>query len=397
METRAQGSKQFEDWEHSKTRKFLSGLAVVVALLMAGAAVSRGQQTPPPPPAPQVAPEPPEPPETPEPPEPPDPPEVFVLNDGTVHLGVVLGDVTTEKAQELKLPAVAGAIVNSVQKDSAAAKAGIEKGDAIMEFDGIRVRSSAELRRLIRETPAGRTVEMKIVRNGKPRVLGAKLEASNDHFDFNMPEIHIPPMNFSEMPHTFMSHRATLGVSADSLTPQLAEYFGVKRGKGVLIAEVTKGSPGDKAGLKAGDVIVQVDGKPISGVEELRNALNDNFTGDTRKVSLTIIRDHHEQTVNADLTRTQTWEKRTSSAGGPAYNQGLAQLRAQIDQQRALTNQLRLQAEHERALVQSEVAEQQQHVRAEWQRQLQEQMKSLRDQLRQMQNLNVKLHQDGEI
>ena len=75
----------------------------------------------------------------------------------------------------------------------------------------------------------------------------------------------------------------------------------------MLISEVTKGGAADKAGLKAGDVIVQVDGKPISGVEELRDALNDNFTGDTRKVSLTIVRDHHEQTVNADLTRSPTW------------------------------------------------------------------------------------------
>ena len=116
-------------------------------------------------------------------------------------MGVTLGDVTTEKAQELKLPAVAGAIVNSVQKDSAAAKAGIEAGDAIMEFDGVRVRSSAELRRLIRETPAGRTVAMKIVRDGKTRVLSAKLEASANqfNFNFNMPEIHIPPMNLPEV------------------------------------------------------------------------------------------------------------------------------------------------------------------------------------------------------
>jgi len=350
------------------SRKFFSGLAMTIVLLVAGAGVSHAQETP-------------------EPPEPPDPPEsgqVFFLNDGTAHLGVNLGDVTAEKAQELKLPAVAGALVNSVQKDSAAAKAGIEVGDAIMEFDGVRVRSSAELRRLIRETPAGRTVELKIVRDGKTRVLSAKMEASTKELNysyngpeirippFHVPEINIPPMDFSG----FGDHRTTLGISADNLTPQLAQYFGVKQGKGILISEVTKGGAADKAGLKAGDVIVQVDGRPISGVEELRATLNDNFTGDTHKVNMIIVRDHHEQTVSVELTRSPAREMHTSSAARQGYDQALAQLRAQI---------------------QAEVAAQQQQMHGEWQRQLQEQMKSLKDQIKQMQELRVALHQEGEI
>jgi predicted metalloprotease with PDZ domain len=205
-------------------------------------------------------------------------------------------------------------------------------------------------------------------------------------------------MNFPGSFSIFGDHRATLGISADDLTPQLAQYFGVKQGKGVLISEVTTGGAADKAGLKAGDVIVQVDGKPISGVEELRSALNDNFTGDTRKVSLTIVRDHHEQTVNADLTRSQSWEKQTSNAAEQNLARSMAQIqRAQADQQRAQANQLRVLADHQRLLVQAEVLKQQQHLRAEWQRQLQEQMLSLKDQLKQMRELHVALHQDGEI
>jgi serine protease Do len=368
METRNRWSKPIEGEGHGMSRKFFSGLAMTIALLVAGAGVSHGQETP----------------EPPEPPEPPESAQFFVLNDGATHLGVSLGDVTAEKAQQLKLPAVAGALVNSVQKNSTAAKAGIEVGDAIMEFDGIRVRSSAELRRLIRETPAGRTVEMKIVRDGKTRVLSAKMEATSEQFNYsyngpeiripslNMPEIRIPPMDFSG----FGDHRAALGISADDLTPQLAQYFGIKQGKGILISEVTKGGPADKAGLKAGDVIVQVDGQPISGVEELRATLNDNFTSDTRKVSLTLIRDHHEQTVSVELTRSPAGEKRTSNDMGQNYGQALAQLRSQL---------------------QAEMAKQKQQMHGEWQRQLQEQMKSLKDQLKQRQNLRVTLHQEGEI
>jgi len=398
------------------SRKFFSGLAVTIALLVACAGFSRGQKVPDPPPAPQVAPHPqpepevaPEPAEPPEAPEPPDSSQYLFLNDGTAHLGVTLGDVTTEKAQELKLPAIAGAIVNHVQKNSAAAKAGIEAGDAIMEFDGVRVRSSAELRRLIRETPAGRTVEMKIVRGGKTRVLSAKLEATANRFNLEgprinvpsitVPEIHVPPMDIPEFDFRFYGRfGATLGISGDDLTPQLAQYFGVKQGCGVLVLEVTEGGPADKAGLKAGDVIVQVDGKPISGVEKLRSALNDNFTDETRKVSLTIVRDHHEQTVNADLTRSQTWEKRTSNATGQNLARSMAQLQKdQADLQRVQANPLPWLTDSQRLLVQAEVLKQQQHLRAEWQRQLREQMKSLKDQLKQMQDLHVALYQDGEI
>ena len=271
-------------------------------------------------------------------------------------------------------------------------------GDAIMEFDGVRVRSSAELRRLIRETPAGRNVEMKIMRNGKSLVLSAKLEVSSNRntYSYNGPGVHIPPINVPEInipPMSFPDwggHRATLGISGDNLTPQLAQYFGVKQSTGVLISEVTKGGAADKAGLKAGDIIEKVNGKPISGVEELRDALNDDFTADTRKVSLTIVRDHREQTVNTDLTRSQMWGKRTSNEAKMKNDQASAQLRMQADQLHALADQ-------QRALVQAEVLKQSQNERAEWQRQLQEQMKSLKDQLKQMQDLHVALHQDGEI
>jgi serine protease Do len=400
MEIRDHGINQIKDGGYTMSRKIISGLTLACVLLIAGGGVLQGQKGPTPQPAQQVAPEPPEPPE---PPEAPDSAEIFLLNAGAVHLGVTLSDVTADKAQELKLPAAAGAIVNSVQKDSAAAKAGLEVGDAIIEFDGIHVRSSAELRRLIRETPAGRPVEIKIVRDGKTRVLSAKLQATSNHFNynFNMPEVHIPPITVPEIhipPIDFnWGHRATLGISADDLTPQLAQYFGVAGGKGVLISEVTKGSAADKAGLKAGDVIVQVNGKAVCDVEELRSALNDNFTSDTRKVSLTIVRDHHEQTVNADLTRHQGGEKHTSSAE-QSYGQALAEMQqAQANQQRAQLNQMRALADGQRALVQAEVLKQQEQVQTEWRRQLQEQMKSLKDQLQQMQNLHLAQHQSNEI
>jgi hypothetical protein len=391
METRNRWSKQLEGKGHGMTRQFFSAVALTTALLIASVGANWAQQ----------APEPPEPPEAPAPPQPPEAPDteqLFLLNDGTAHLGVTLRDVTAQKAQQLKLAAVAGAIVSTVQPDSAAAKAGIKVGDVITEFDAVRVRSGAELRRLIRETPVGRTVAIKIVRDGKTSVLSAKLEASSNRLNFygpetripaiNMPEMRIqPPLGFSEGPFAFAFPSATLGISADNLTPQLAQYFGVKQGKGVLVSEVTTGGAADKAGLKAGDVIVEVDGKPVTDVEELRSALNDKFTDDTRKVSLTIVRDHHEQTVNAELTRSQSWEKRTSNAAGADYAQALTQLKAQLDQ--------------ERTLVKNEVLKQKEYLDKAWQAQMRDQMltlqKQMKDKMNQLQNLRITLRNDGEI
>ena len=343
-------------WSEESTRwmmqKLFLGTAFTLALAMAGAGILRAQ----------------EPPEPPEPPAPPEAPQVFVLNDGAAHLGVTLGDVNAAKAQELKLPAVAGAVVQSVQKDSAAAKAGLQVGDAIMEFDGVHVRSSSELRRLIRETPPGRTVEIKIMRDGKPRTLSAKLEASSNGSQYfngpeirvppiNIPEINIPPMNFPG----FMGRHTLLGISGDDLTAQLAQYFGVKQGKGVLVSEVTQGGAADKAGLKAGDVIVQVDSKPVGSVEELREALQGNFTADTRKVTLNIVREHREMTLTAELHRTHLPQKlSTSGSLDPMYRQ--------------------FQEGH-----------------SEWQKQFQDQMQALRDQLQEMRDVRFDLRQGGEI
>jgi serine protease Do len=353
-------------------RKMLLRMTLAIAVWLAGGGVFRSQDLP----------------EPPDLPDPPDSSQIFLLNDGCAHLGVALGEVTPEKARELKLPAVAGAIITSVEKDSAAAKAGLEKGDVVVEFDGTRVRSSAELRRLVRETPAGRTVAIKVMRGGQAHTLSAKLEApANRHFNITVPEIHIPPMNFPDFNFSFGPARASLGISGDDLTSQLAQYFGVKQGKGVLVREVMVGSAAEKAGLKAGDVIVQVDGQAVGGVDELRAALNDKFTDDTRKLNLTVVRDHQEQTVTVELTRSTPGERHVGRAAvigfGPT---DLAQLRGQAEQMRLAADQLRRELEQQKQLMQGE-----------WQRQLREQMRELREQLKNLQNLRTVRQQSVEM
>jgi membrane-associated protease RseP (regulator of RpoE activity) len=347
-------------------RKFAMGLLLSALMFLVGVGEYRSQEVP-------------------EPPEPPEAPEVAIGSlesqllaaDGVAWLGVTLKDVTADKARDLKLPGEYGALVESVDADSAAAKAGLQKGDVIVEFAGERVRSEAQLRRLIRETPAGRTVSLQVIRDGQARALNAKLQSRTNHFniDVQVPEIHIPPISpqlfdYRGFNFQFGAGRPSLGISGDELTTQLASYFGVKQGKGVLVREVVVGSAAEKAGLKAGDVIVAVDGKSVATVTELRQALEIKPSKEERKVNLTVVRDRHEQTVPVELERLGPGERGKMAANfgidagelqrfaGEAKAQlAAAQLALQgsqrllSDQQRqALEKALRAAKEYQRAI-----------------------------------------------
>lgn len=425
MKPRDQESTLIKSNKRNAAYKLFSVIIIAGFLATASGEILRAQNPPAPAPAPAPTPEaapkqvePPEAPEAPEPPEPAEPPEadqLFVLNDGAGRLGVTLSEVTSEKAVELKLPTVAGAIVDRVQKNSAAAKAGLEAGDAIIEFDGVHIRSCGELRRLIRETPPGRTVAIKIFRYGKPLILTATVEESSNQFSYNMPEMRIPPMDFKmpkmdippmifpDAPFAYAPHRVTLGIAGDDLTPQLAKYFGVKQGAGVLISEITLGGAADKAGLKAGDVITHVDAKPVRSVEDLRTVLNEKFPGDTRKVNLTIVREHREQNVSAELTHSQPLERHVTKLAAPASKEDAGQVALQIQQLRDEARKLGIDAdqlpawpEAERAQIMSDELQQQKLLRTEWLRQFQQQMLMLKD-LQQTKNLHIQSDDDGEI
>ena len=228
----------------------------------------------------------------------------ILLSGGGAWLGVTLRDVTPDKARELKLGGDFGVLVESVEADSPASKAGLEKGDVIVEFAGERARSVAQVRRLIRETPDGCTVALQVVRAGQNRTLQAKLETRHLRLfgTGGTPPlgITVPPFDVPSFDYRLLTPGPTLGISGDDLTSQLAEYFGVKQGKGVLVREVESGSAAQKAGLKAGDVIIRVDNTEVSSVDSLRRALPRDFEG-KRKVNLTIVRDRREQTVTAEL------------------------------------------------------------------------------------------------
>lgn len=238
--------------------------------------------------------------------------QTFFLSGGRrAWMGLELKDVSTDAAKAMKLPGDYGAIVTEVEKDSPAAKAGIEKNDCIIQYAGERVWSVSQLRRSVGDTPPGRAVEVEVSRDGQTRTVSVTLEARERSFGRMtppMPPVQIPEVKIPDMHFYFGMGAPRLGISAAELTPQLAAYFGVKEGKGVLVREVTAASTADKAGLKAGDCIVRLNSTAVDSVESLQRALADLFKGskepsgdEKRQATVTFVRDRREQTVNVEI------------------------------------------------------------------------------------------------
>ncbi|MGH9492899.1 MAG: PDZ domain-containing protein, partial [Terriglobales bacterium] len=229
--------------------------------------------------------------------------ETTVVESGGSYLGVDSQDVTKERMADLKFKEERGVEVLMVDQDAPAGKAGLKEHDVILEFNGAKVESVEQLRRMIHETPPGRTVTLGISRAGQPLTLNATLAERNKEYTFSysgpkvkMPKVVIPKI---EMPEIWLlGGTSRSGLLVDSLTPQLGEFFGVKNGEGVLVRSVEKGSPGEAAGFKAGDIIVRVENEKVADRGDWRSTMRSHRSG---KVSIGIIRDKKEQTLSLVL------------------------------------------------------------------------------------------------
>lgn len=290
-------------------------ITFIYALILSTAAVA---QTPPP------APKPPTPAMPATPAAPAEPPRVRVMPRVAVaprafafggmmsgsYLGVDVDEVTSDRVSALKLKEERGVEITQVDQDAPAGKAGLREHDVITDFNGQRVEGREQFTRFIRETPAGRTVTLGIVRDGQPMQIKATLadrqEAwkNNMHernFKFVMPEmpdvdVEIPQIEIGT------SISTSAGISMENLTPQLATYFGVKSGNGALVKSVERGSAAEKAGIKAGDVIVKVDGDTIEGRSDFRQAIRHR---NADAVKVTVVRNKAEQTLTMTLPKNE--------------------------------------------------------------------------------------------
>jgi C-terminal processing protease CtpA/Prc len=225
-------------------------------------------------------------------------------------LGVYLQDISPDIEEAMDLKSDEGVLVTEVMEDSPAEKAGIESKDVIVGFAGKgekgtfeKVEDSSQLKKMVRTTSPGDVVKLKISREGKEKVITVTLDQlpESEFYSENLPQL--PRMNTKKPDaNTYFfkfSSGSRIGVKVQDLTEQLGDYFGATGGEGVLITEVEEDMPAQKAGLKAGDVIVAVDGKKIEDSNELISAISEKEKGD--KVNIKVIRNHQPQTFAVEV------------------------------------------------------------------------------------------------
>jgi serine protease Do len=238
---------------------------------------------------------------------------VFDGDEGPSWLGVETHEVTPEDAKQLKLPAERGVVVAGVTKDSPAAKAGLKENDVITEVNGQRVEGAAQFRRMIHEIPAGRSAQLTVWRDGRAQTLSATLgKAEERHstwmnampgaFAFRMPDVEIPEMPSIDLGGEMAllpGGHPRLGIDAEDIGGQLGSFFGAPDGEGILVRSVNSGSPAEKAGLKAGDVITSFNGERVRSLGDLRQKLAAQTESITAKIG--VLRNKSEVTLSVEL------------------------------------------------------------------------------------------------
>jgi len=249
-------------------------------------------------------------------------PEGFFLSSGGSYLGIDIRDITPERMNALKLKEERGVEVVALDQDAPAGKAGLKEHDVIIEYNGTRVESQEQLRRLIRETPPGRTAALGISRDGNPITINVQLgdrgklmaegwqKANHDRIMVMPP---LPEIDMGNFDVRILNNTSSMGMQLEGLNEQLGEFFGVKGGGGLLVKSVSKGSAAERAGIKAGDVVVRIDNEKITDRSDLRRILRAHQKGG--KVTLGIIRDKHEQSVPLDIP-----ERKSEDSSGLRIN-----------------------------------------------------------------------------
>ena len=300
-----------------KAKYVLSLLAAIFLIAIPSGGVARGQEPAPPPSADDFG-------------------NTFsFFVDGGGFLGVYGEDITRDNMARYHLSEPRGVGITQVMNESPAQKAGLRNNDVILRLDGENVTSVRKLNRLVSEIAPDHVVKITISRNGAEQEITAtmgkrdNLNAARDLFGGRQPRVwkwegprngekfpnieKIPNLDkFPNFPDNsgdltiIMGNSRRIGVSTMELSKQLADYFGVANGHGVLVTSVSDDGPAAKSGVKAGDVITAVDGEAVDSPGDIARVINRQKTGD---VTLTVIRNKSQQTIRVtprqgSLTRT---------------------------------------------------------------------------------------------
>ena len=224
-------------------------------------------------------------------------------------LGIYLQDISPDIREAMDLKSGEGVLVKDVIQDSPADLGGIKQKDVIIEFNGKRVEDAPYFTEMVRETSPGEKVKLTIVRDGKEKTLTVTIGKPPEkelsyEYKFEPPQVRTKMVEPDVSIFRFFSG-GRIGVKVQDLTEQLGDYFAVEDGEGALITEVEEDLPAFKAGLKAGDVIVDVEGKKIEDTEDLMDAISKKEEGD--KVEIKVIRDRQPKSFAVEVAKREEW------------------------------------------------------------------------------------------
>jgi serine protease Do len=229
---------------------------------------------------------------------------------GVGYLGVGIQEITADRAKALKLHEEGGVEITSVIHDSPAEKAGLKSGDVVVSYNGRKVEGREQFQAMVRMTLIGREVKLDIMRNGMAQAVAVRIDSralllcrsnclTNDGPRFNLPNVPMP-----DVPRVFEGMQSPmLGIEAESIEGQLAQYFGAADG-GVLVHSVLKNSPAEKAGLKAGDVILRIDEIKVVSAADISARLR---AAQGKSVQLAVMREHKEMNVTVTPEAGERW------------------------------------------------------------------------------------------
>ncbi len=176
-------------------------------------------------------------------------------------LGVQIQTVTPEIAKAFGLSEPRGALVAEVHSDTPAEKAGLKREDIIIEYNGKPIKEMNELPRLVAATPPGTKATVKVLRNGKEKTLPITVTELKEE-------------RFAQEPAE-ADEESPIGLAVEDLDPRLARRFGLKEAKGVVVVDVMAGSSAAEAGLRRGDIILEINGKDIPDVKAFQKIIAD--------------------------------------------------------------------------------------------------------------------------
>lgn len=237
------------------------------------------------------------------------------------YLGVDLRDVSEDRLAALKMKEAHGAEVVGVDHDAPACKAGMKLHDVILQMNGQAIEGEIQLRRMLRETPAGRQVTFVVSRDGEQKTIQTQLadrdeverEAWDNHYTVPEP----PSMSSGSAPHagnsflnsakagsikgthsflgtSMLVSSSYTGAKLEVMGPQLADFFGAQGSSGLLVRSVEPNSPAYDAGMKAGDVVIRINSVDIVSGSDWSKTIHENRG---KSVNVVVLRDKKAQSL----------------------------------------------------------------------------------------------------